>query len=353
MPELVVAERGVERGRPASLPAARRRPRHRPRLLPGLGHVDDLARRGHVVDPPELDPLDMAHDGGTHARQSPTNHTSKTAVAAKEERNSGRTEPSGTHDPHHADHSRPGLPRTPVLHPGRDDDRPVSRWAGGSAGPSAAPSAAAASPSRCTSVIPLWNTPNGSVVRWRSADSSATALRCDRQISSTLSGSSARSSTHQPASAPSSIAMNLSPCVGEGRVTHPLATPARAPYALSRRRLQSSGWMVQRLRPDESRTRRYAVPDLFSGAIPNSLRVQHPSSVAVSAERLLRSCGRLAGKPGSRSRGYFGTSRGRCRLLDPSSASSASVSAAALERLESGPRPRDRPRLHARTRPDL
>ncbi len=36
------------------------------RLLPGLERVDDVARHGHVLDPGELDPLDVTDDCEPH-----------------------------------------------------------------------------------------------------------------------------------------------------------------------------------------------------------------------------------------------------------------------------------------------
>ena len=128
--ELVVAECGVERGRSRQL--AELDGGHRtaaPGLLPGLAHVDDLAGRRHMVDAAKLDPLDMSHHGCAHAAQS-LRHPISPALR-KEDRNCGRTQPSEkqrvrqSHDRHHSDSPRTGLPPARGRHSRGNDDRPL------------------------------------------------------------------------------------------------------------------------------------------------------------------------------------------------------------------------------------
>ena len=65
--ELVVPQRGEERARPREACELHRgnSPSSR-RLGPDLSRVDDLAPRRNVVDPDELDPLDVTHDRDAH-----------------------------------------------------------------------------------------------------------------------------------------------------------------------------------------------------------------------------------------------------------------------------------------------
>ena len=62
--ELVVAERGEEVGRAVEVRELHGGDRAAAGgLLPRLERVDDLARRGHMLDPDELDPLHVPDDG--------------------------------------------------------------------------------------------------------------------------------------------------------------------------------------------------------------------------------------------------------------------------------------------------
>ena len=67
LPEFVAAEgreetpTAGEAGEPD-----RRDPSPARRFRPPLGRLHDLARRGHALDPRELDPLDVTHDRDTH-----------------------------------------------------------------------------------------------------------------------------------------------------------------------------------------------------------------------------------------------------------------------------------------------
>ena len=66
-PVLVVPDRGEERacsGEPRKLNRGHRTAPGG--LRPGLARVHDLPGRGNVLDPYELDPLDMADDGDLH-----------------------------------------------------------------------------------------------------------------------------------------------------------------------------------------------------------------------------------------------------------------------------------------------
>jgi ribosome-associated protein len=65
-------------------------------------------------------------------------------AAAKEDRNSGRTERSEQHDAHYEDDQRSGLPAGRVRHPGWDDHCSVSRRPDRSPGVAPAPPAASA-----------------------------------------------------------------------------------------------------------------------------------------------------------------------------------------------------------------
>jgi hypothetical protein len=66
-PELVVAERGEEVGRPVEICQLHRgHGAAAGSLLPRLEGMDDLARGGHVLDSHELDPLHVPDDGDVH-----------------------------------------------------------------------------------------------------------------------------------------------------------------------------------------------------------------------------------------------------------------------------------------------
>jgi hypothetical protein len=65
--ELVVGERGEEETRAREVGELNRRDGAASRgLLPRLERMDDLARRGHVFDAGELDPLDVTDDCDLH-----------------------------------------------------------------------------------------------------------------------------------------------------------------------------------------------------------------------------------------------------------------------------------------------